>query len=141
MRQRLTLFGCLNLKTRKFYWKKSLWGNSTAFISFLTQLRQCFTGKEVVVILDNYSIRKSKKVARYVKRFPMMHLFYLPPYSPEYNPVERIWGWIKPKVYSFSAVGGMEEVVTRFRKLVWNFNEGTLVKPINLKLEAYQNIL
>ena len=93
------------------------------------------------MILDNYSIHKSKKVACYVKRFPMIHLFYLPPYSPEYNPVERIWGWIKPKVYGFSAVGDMDELLKRFRKLVWHFNERTLVKPINLKLEAFQDIL
>jgi len=93
------------------------------------------------VILDNYSIHKSKKVALYVKRFPMIHLFYLPPYSPEYNPVDRVWGWIKPKVYGFSAVGGMEEVVSRFRKLVWHYKEGNHVKSIHLKLEAYQSIL
>jgi transposase len=104
-------------------------------------LRQCFAGKELVVILDNYSTHKSKKVARYVKRFPMIHLFYLPPYSPEYNPVERIWGWIKPKVYGFSAVGDIDELLKRFRKLVWHFNERSLVKPINLKLEAFKAIL
>ena len=94
-----------------------------------------------MVILDNYSIHKSRKVARYVKRFPMIHLFYLPPYSPEYNPVDRIWGWIKPKVYGFSAIGGLEEVISRFRKLAWHYNEGSIVKPINIKLEVYRNIL
>ncbi len=76
-----------------------------------------------------------------MKRFPMIHLFYLPPYSPEYNPVDRIWGWIKPKVYGFSAVSGMDELMKRFRTLIWHFNERKLVKPINLKLEAYQDIL
>ena len=135
------MFGCLNLKKRKFYWKKSKCGDSKAFISFLTQLRQCFAGKELIIILDNYSIHKSRKVERYIKRFPFIHLFNLPTYSPEYNPVERIWGWVKPKVYGSSSVGGLDELVKRFRKIVWNFNEKKLVKPINLKLEAYELLL
>ena len=134
MRQRLTLFGCLNLKTRKFYWKRSQWGNSGTFISFLTQLRQCFVEKEIVVILDNYSIHKSKKVSQYVKRFPMIHLFYLPPYSPEYNPVDRIWGWIKPKEYGFSAVSGMDELMKRFRTTIYGIFWITMIEEILLNL-------
>jgi len=104
-------------------------------------LRQCFAGKELAIILDNYSIHKSRKVTQYLKRYPSVHLYNLPTYSPEYNPVERIWGWIKQKVYGFYAVGGIEELVKRFRKLIWHFNEHKLVKPIDLKLEAYKVLL
>lgn len=111
------------------------------FILFLTQLRQRFKRKELAIILDNYSIHKSKKVFEYLKRFPMIHLYYLPKYSPEYNPVERIWGWIKPKVYGFSAIGGVCELMKRFRKLIWHLNEKTLVKPIQMKLEPYKILL
>ena len=95
----------------------------------------------MAIILDNYSIHKSKKVKKYLSHFPCIHLYYLPKYSPEYNPVERIWGWIKPKVYGFSAVGGVDELLKRFRKHIWHYNEGKLIKPIQLKLETYQTLL
>jgi transposase len=65
----------------------------------------------------------------------------LPPYSPEYNPVEIFWRWIKPKVYGFSALGGLDELASRFRKYVWSYNEKRLVNPIQFKLEAYEHIL
>jgi transposase len=140
-RERLTFFGCLNLRTKKFYWKKSKQTDSDAFIWFLTQLRQRFTGKDIVIILDNSSIHKSKKVREYLNRFSHIHMFFLPTYSPEYNPVERIWGWIKAKVYGLLAVGGIYELVVRFRKLIWHFNVGNLTKPIQLNLYAYCQLL
>jgi len=65
----------------------------------------------------------------------------LPTYSPEYNPVELFWKWIKPKVYGFSALGGIEELVSRFRKLVWHYNNGNLHNPIKFNFRAYSDLL
>jgi len=75
-RERLTFFDCLNLQTKKFYWEKIEKVDSDIFIWFLTQLRQRFTGKDIVIILDNSSIHKSKKVCEYLNRFPHIHLFF-----------------------------------------------------------------
>jgi len=36
----------------------------------------------------------------------------LTPCSPEYNPVEIFWRWVKPKMYGFSALGGLNELVS-----------------------------
>jgi len=55
--------------------------------------------------------------------------------------VELFWRWIKPKVYGFSAIGGIKELVSRFRKFVWHFNNNRLPKPINFNLKAYGEIL
>ena len=101
-------FGCLNPRTKKFYRKKSNKSDSTQLIWFLTQLRQRNQGKKIATVLDNASIRKSKKVKKYLERHPSIHLFYLPPYSPEYNPVELFWKWIKPKIYGFVPLGGIQ---------------------------------
>jgi transposase len=97
--------------------------------------------KQIAIILDNASIHKSRKVKRYLKRHQNIHLFYLQTYSTEYNPVELFWKWIKPKVYGFSALGGITELVSRFRKLVWHYNKGTLHHPIRFNFKAYEKLL
>ncbi len=74
-------------------------------------MRQNFPKKNIIIILDNASIHKSKLVIEYLKRWPQIHLYYLPPYSPEYNPVELIWKWIKPKVHGFSPCRGLLDMV------------------------------
>lgn len=103
---------------------------------------QTFSGKKIIIITDNASIHKSKKVKQFLIKYPNIKLFYLPTYSPEYNPVEKIWWWVKPLVYGLYALnGGVKELLKRFRKLVYNYNTDRLIDPIDLKLEVYKDII
>jgi len=46
---------------------------------------------------DNASWHKTLAVQEYCKQNKIILLF-LPPYSPEYNPIERVWSFIKSKI-------------------------------------------
>ncbi len=89
----------------------------------------------------NASIHKSKKVKKYIERHSSIHLFYLPTYSPEYNPVELFWKWIKPKVCGFAPLGGIQELVKCFCKYVWHYINEFMINPINFNFEAYKDLL
>ena len=136
------MFGALNLVTQKFYWKSVQSGNGTSFMAFLNQLRQLFPNKTIHLILDNSSIHKSKKVKRYLIRHPEVQLHFLPAYSPEYNPVEKFWWWIKPRIYGFSALKeGLSELMGRIRKLIWGYNENRIVGQIEFDFKPYLDII
>lgn len=48
--------------------------------------------KKILIVLDNASWHK--KAVRLMKEnnnFPMIEFIFLPPYSPELNPIERVW--------------------------------------------------
>jgi len=68
--------------------------NAETFLAFLKQLKQsaCRSGRRVVVLLDNARYHHGKLHkdwrALHSKQF---QLDYLPPYSPELNPIERVW--------------------------------------------------
>jgi len=47
-----------------------------------------------VVVLDGASIHKVKEVEEVLNQFGASAL-YLPPYSPELNPIEMTWAWLK----------------------------------------------
>ena len=51
----------------------------------------------LVVVLDNASIHRSRVVQDALPHLRRrgIHLYYLPPYSPELNPIEPIFGAIK----------------------------------------------
>lgn len=84
-----------------------LWTSTTAdaFVGFLGLLKQSLAHlcKPIVVILDNASIHKAK-ASRPIIEFLAKHgltLYFLPPYSPELNRIERLWHKMK---YTWMAV-------------------------------------
>ena len=52
-----------------------------------------------VLVLDNARIHHGGQIAALVERAGCS-LLYLPPYSPDFSPIELAWGWIKHKVRS-----------------------------------------
>jgi transposase len=58
-----------------------------------------------VLVLDNARIHHGGQVAALVEQAGCS-LLYLPPYSPDFSPIELAWGWVKHKV---RAVGPRDE--------------------------------
>ncbi len=64
------------------------------FLMFLYKIRHKIKKKWILLIIDNASIHRSKKVKKYCGEHNIM-LIFLPPYSPEYNKIEFVWKWLK----------------------------------------------
>ncbi len=63
--------------------------------------------KGTVIVMDNASFHRKKQLKLLAKAHEC-RLIFLPPYSPELNPIERFWAWLKrtlrkilPKLDSF----------------------------------------
>lgn len=134
------MFGALNMRTSRLYWKQADKGNSQQFIMFLRQLHQSNPDKKMMIILDNGPIHKSKKVQNFVQRNSWVELFFLPPYSPEYNPIERFWHWLKNKIYGCKSFSKMEDLIQQVRKLIWHYHENRIVSKINFNYDAYADL-
>jgi len=64
--------------------------NMDILIDFMKRLVRD-TGRKVLLILDNLRVHHSKKVMVWLEEHQQeIELFYLPPYSPEYNPDEYL---------------------------------------------------
>jgi putative transposase len=50
-----------------------------------------------VVIMDNASFHKSPRIRKIIENVGCQ-LLYLPPYSPDLNPIEHYWAWLKNKL-------------------------------------------
>jgi transposase len=76
------------------------------FLEYLTKALVPVLNKGAVVILDNLQTHKVKGVAEAV-RGDQASILYLPPYSPDLNPIEEMWS----KVKSYSASGPILNLV------------------------------
>ena len=75
--------------------------NTDLFVAWTEQQLVPSLKKGQTVIMDNASIHKSKKVRDLIEQAGCK-LIYLPPYSPDLNPIETFWAnmkkWIKENV-------------------------------------------
>lgn len=94
-RESVGYFAAVRLRDGKFVFRRECERfNGQSFFDFMRQLRNASTraGRKVVVITDNAKyhharLHKSWREAQ-AQRFV---LDFLPPYSPELNPIERVW--------------------------------------------------
>ena len=71
--------------------------NTAVFETYIQEVLCPTLRKGQVVIMDNASFHKSKKIKELIEEKECT-LVYLPPYSPERNPIENYWGVLKKKV-------------------------------------------
>lgn len=50
--------------------------------------------KGIVIVMDNASFHRKKQLHCLVQKYECT-LIFLPPYSPEFNPIEHFWAWLK----------------------------------------------
>lgn len=64
--------------------------DADSMIHFFKDLEQTGAKGQIHVILDNAAAHRNHKLAEFLKS-SRIRLHYLPPYSPNLNPIERLW--------------------------------------------------
>lgn len=64
-------------------------------IEFLRKMLSYHKRRHLVVVMDRATCHTSQKVKDFVSAQKRLHVFYLPPRSPEFNPDEQVWAHIK----------------------------------------------
>jgi hypothetical protein len=70
--------------------------DSDAFIQFLLTLLERSKPGDFVVFLDNCRVHHSKKATKFMQENGIVPIYNFP-YSPEFNPIERVWAQIKAR--------------------------------------------
>jgi len=92
--KRINVLGFLNTQTKYLFHSMTTDKVDTqvVFDNFAKQIT-----KTTICVLDNASIHTSRKFKAKVSEWEKLglHLLYLPPYSPELNPIEMLWREMK----------------------------------------------
>ena len=68
---------------------------SDDIIDFFTKMLQHHPRRNLVVVMDRAAVHRSKKTLEFIESKKRLHVFHLPPRSPEFNPDEQVWGHLK----------------------------------------------
>ena len=92
-RKSVACFGAVSLASGKFVRSMCKRFDALTFEAFLKKLlRHRSRGKRMVVVLDNAKYHHAVLLAPLLRKYrKVLTLFFLPPYSPQLAPVERVW--------------------------------------------------
>lgn len=94
-RSRINLSGVIDVIDHKVLIQEDKMLNAEATISFFQKIEKSYPEKNKVhLFCDNAGYYRNKAVTEYLKT-SKIQLHFLPPYSPNLNPIERLWKWMK----------------------------------------------
>lgn len=92
------LIGSIDLQTGKLTCSKVKEFNNVAYVNYLRYLLTRYQNKKIYLVTDGSPIHKAGAVNKFLeKNKEFIELVKLPAYSPQFNPIEKIWKKIKQK--------------------------------------------
>ena len=73
------------------------WANAETTNQMLGALRDSYPDRRLLLVWDNVRYHHAKTVRSHADQLGIQ-LVYLPPYSPDLMPVERLWHWLRQQL-------------------------------------------
>ncbi len=116
-RSRVNLSGMIDVLSYKLLVQEDKMLNAEATISFLQKMEAEYPEKtKIHLFCDNARYYRNKSVKIYLET-SRIKMHFLPPYSPNLNPIERLWKWMKERV----VYNTYYDCVSAFRSAIFGF--------------------
>lgn len=102
--------------------------NAACMSVYLSELSLAFPKDKIALIMDQAGWHKSKDL----KVPTNIDILYLPPYSPELNPVERLWLYIKQNILNNKVYDKIEDLEDKLCEFVNSLNKATVQSICNV---------
>ena len=89
---------------------------------FLKELSEKYLDEEILLICDGAAWHKSSTLV-----VPdNIHLFHIPPYTPEMNPIEQIWRELRTRGFKNEVFHTLENVIDRLCEVINSLSRETI---------------
>jgi len=99
-------------------------GNRHTFKKHLKKVLYTYRdASKIIMVLDNVAYHHAKKIEEWITRHSKLELFFLPPYSPDLNAVERAWWYMRKKITHNMYIKTLKERKAAFWKMFSHFQK------------------
>ena len=113
------LVGCLDYETGRVYVEEHKKYDAEIFLHFLKNVLEQYPDGKTVMILDNARIHHAKLLQGFLEENKeRLELVFLPPYSPNLNKIEELWGWMKDSVINNVFFHSRQEIRAAVQKFI-----------------------
>lgn len=103
---------------------------NTAWMNeFLHQLSAYYSDDYLILVMDNATWHKSQAL-----ELPEnITCTFIPPYTPEMNPIEQVWAEIRKRGFKNKAFKSLEEVILKLETVIQNLETECLRRIVHRK--------
>jgi len=128
----LSLYAALDTKTGAVIGRTAQRHTSQEFVAFLSDIVASQPrGREIHIIIDNFSAHKTKLVKQFLESHPKVKLHYTPTYSSWLNQVELWFAKIERDVIAHGIFTSVTDLKRKLMKYIRHYNESS--QPIKWK--------
>jgi transposase len=122
--ERLNCYGAYDFANGECLLWDDGWCDGERTVKFLRKLAEWRSRKEgrIVVVWDNAPCHRARIVKAEAARLGI-ELVFLPGYSPDLNPIERMWGWMRDEVTRGHCHGSVAELTAACQAFIAAINK------------------
>lgn len=116
------VFGLIDYFTGRFFYKcQESKFNSESYIQFIKEVLSK-TGKHIILIQDGAKYHTSAETKQFIdKRQDRISVYNLPSYSPDYNPIEKLWKKVKKEGTHLHYFPTFKDLVDKVEEVLFVF--------------------
>ena len=115
--EKRVVYGGVDYRTGKLTYTIAERKCGASFLAFVAVLLVAYTGRKLRLVCDNGRFHTTKAVQRFLAvHQEEVEVYWLPPYCPSLNLIERLWGHLKRTVLANVLYTNIQDLVAAFRK-------------------------
>jgi transposase len=121
--EKRVVYGGVDYATGRIVQTVAATKNGWNFIAFLTALLAAYPGRTIRMVCDNARYHHTKAVKAFLAgHADRLNIFWLPPYCPSLNLIERLWGHLKRTVLANVLFVTIDDLIDAFQRGVGRIN-------------------
>ena len=121
--EKRVVYGGVDYATGRITYTVAATKSGTHFLAFLMALVAAYAGRKVRLVCDNGRFHTTKAVTAWLEaNRDRIEVYWLPPYCPSLNLIERLWGHLKRTALANVLFVTIDDLVRAFRKGVTRVN-------------------
>lgn len=114
--EKQVVYGGVNYKTGKLTYTLAATKCGASFLVFLMALVKSYAGRKIILVCDNGRFHTTKAVLAWLAAHrDQIEIYWLPPYCPSLNLIERLWGHLKRTILANVLYASLDDLVAAFR--------------------------
>jgi len=121
--QKKVVYGGVDYATGKITTTIADTKSGVNFLAFLVALLGAYAGRKIRLVCDNGRFHCTHAVQQWLATHrKQIEIYWLPPYCPSLNLIERLWGHLKRTVLANVLFATLNDLVAAFRRGVGGVN-------------------